>query len=169
MPLPPPPPTHSILSFWWEGVPLCPLVTRTHSVWKGFPDFLSAALLLLDPQLLRFVTQCRFRPLDSGSSPNTTCFIVSLPASLPATIRRDCDQQRSTLTLYLYPLNASFVPKNMKIGRQMNAKSVLGERNGSFDSNLLSRQHAEVWEQDGKVIPHLRLLSPLPHEVDLTL
>lgn len=61
--------------------------------------------------------------------------------------------------LYLYPLNDSFVPKHIslsngqrvKIGRQTNAKTVPGERNGYFDSKVLSRQHAEVWEENGKV------------------
>ncbi|KAJ7625406.1 hypothetical protein B0H17DRAFT_907641, partial [Mycena rosella] len=62
--------------------------------------------------------------------------------------------------LYLYPLNDSFVPKHIslsppgqrvKIGRQTNAKTSPGERNGYFDSKVLSRQHAEVWEEGGKI------------------
>ncbi|KAG9014928.1 hypothetical protein FRB90_005032 [Tulasnella sp. 427] len=62
--------------------------------------------------------------------------------------------------LYLYPLNDSFVPKQIslapqngrvKIGRQTNAKTVPGERNGYFDSKVLSRQHAEIWEEGGKI------------------
>lgn len=61
--------------------------------------------------------------------------------------------------LYLYPLNDSFVPKHIslvnnqrvKIGRQTNAKTVPAERNGFFDSKVLSRQHAEVWEDGGKI------------------
>ncbi|EMD31989.1 hypothetical protein CERSUDRAFT_144523 [Gelatoporia subvermispora B] len=61
--------------------------------------------------------------------------------------------------LYLYPLNDSFVPKHIslvnqqrvKIGRQTNAKTVPAERNGFFDSKVLSRQHAEVWEENGKI------------------
>ncbi|KAF4564093.1 hypothetical protein EYR36_003345 [Pleurotus pulmonarius] len=61
--------------------------------------------------------------------------------------------------LYLYPLNDSFVPKHIslvgaqrvKIGRQTNAKTVPGERNGYFDSKVLSRQHAEIWEETGKI------------------
>ncbi|KAI0031846.1 hypothetical protein K488DRAFT_51159 [Vararia minispora EC-137] len=60
--------------------------------------------------------------------------------------------------LYLYPLNDSFIPKHIhlppgqhiKIGRQTNAKTTPGERNGFFDSKVLSRQHAEVWEDGGK-------------------
>lgn len=63
--------------------------------------------------------------------------------------------------LYLYPLNDSFVPKHIslvhgqrvKIGRQTNAKTAPGERNGYFDSKVLSRQHAEVWEDSTKVAP----------------
>ncbi|KIP09780.1 hypothetical protein PHLGIDRAFT_126079 [Phlebiopsis gigantea 11061_1 CR5-6] len=61
--------------------------------------------------------------------------------------------------LYLYPLNESFIPKHIslvggqrvKIGRQTNAKTVPAERNGYFDSKVLSRQHAEVWEENGKI------------------
>ncbi|KAI0689165.1 hypothetical protein BC835DRAFT_1283558 [Cytidiella melzeri] len=61
--------------------------------------------------------------------------------------------------LYLYPLNDSFIPKHIslingqrvKIGRQTNAKTVPAERNGYFDSKVLSRQHAEVWEEAGKI------------------
>ncbi|KAF8315405.1 hypothetical protein DL93DRAFT_2196684 [Clavulina sp. PMI_390] len=62
--------------------------------------------------------------------------------------------------LFLYPTNDSFVPKmisltpsgnRVKIGRQTNTKTVPGERNGYFDSKVLSRQHAEVWEENGKI------------------
>ncbi|KAJ7208063.1 hypothetical protein GGX14DRAFT_455387 [Mycena pura] len=62
--------------------------------------------------------------------------------------------------LYLYPLNDSFIPKHIslvpsgqrvKIGRQTNAKTSPGERNGYFDSKVLSRQHAEIWEENGKI------------------
>ncbi|KIJ11103.1 hypothetical protein PAXINDRAFT_138122 [Paxillus involutus ATCC 200175] len=61
--------------------------------------------------------------------------------------------------LYLYPLNDTFVPKHIalvggqrvKIGRQTNAKTVPAERNGYFDSKVLSRQHAEIWEENGKI------------------
>ncbi|KAH7921658.1 hypothetical protein BV22DRAFT_1132085 [Leucogyrophana mollusca] len=61
--------------------------------------------------------------------------------------------------LYLYPLNDTFIPKHVtliggqrvKIGRQTNAKTVPAERNGYFDSKVLSRQHAEIWEEGGKI------------------
>ncbi|KAF6745828.1 hypothetical protein DFP72DRAFT_1153491 [Ephemerocybe angulata] len=73
------------------------------------------------------------------------------PFSTPA-------QQPTTTTalpypaLYLYPLNDSFVPKHIalshgqhvKIGRQTNAKTAPGDK-------VLSRQHAEVWEEGGKI------------------
>jgi pSer/pThr/pTyr-binding forkhead associated (FHA) protein len=62
-------------------------------------------------------------------------------------------------SLYLYPLNDTFIPKHIslhngqrvKIGRQTNTKTIPGERNGYFDSKVLSRQHAEIWEDSGKV------------------
>lgn len=68
-------------------------------------------------------------------------------------------------TLHLYPVNDPFIPKHIallpqqrvKIGRQMNAKTVPMERNGYFGSKALSKRHAEVWEQDGKVIHNLLL------------
>ncbi|KIK33313.1 hypothetical protein CY34DRAFT_18449 [Suillus luteus UH-Slu-Lm8-n1] len=62
-------------------------------------------------------------------------------------------------SLYLYPLNDTFIPKHIslhsgqrvKIGRQTNTKTIPGERNGYFDSKVLSRQHAEIWEDNGKI------------------
>jgi hypothetical protein len=39
----------------------------------------------------------------------------------------------------------------IKVGRQTNAKSQPGERNAFFDSKVLSRLHAEIWEHAGKV------------------
>src|SRR5882724_9983912 len=67
--------------------------------------------------------------------------------------------------LNLFPLNDSFIPKHIhlnqrvKIGRQTNAKTVPGERNGYFDSKVLSRAHAEVWEENGKVCQALMVGS----------
>jgi hypothetical protein len=63
-------------------------------------------------------------------------------------------------TLYLYPINNSFIPKHIalsnnqhvKIGRQNNAKMAPGDKNGYFHSKVLSRQLAEVWEEAGKVL-----------------
>ncbi|KAJ7248253.1 SMAD/FHA domain-containing protein [Mycena haematopus] len=61
--------------------------------------------------------------------------------------------------LHLYPLDDSFVPKRIalgggvrvKIARPPNTKTQPGERNGYFDSRVLSRQHAEVWEEGGRI------------------
>ena len=41
----------------------------------------------------------------------------------------------------------------VKIGRQTNAKTIPNGSNGYFDSKVLSRMHAEVWSEDGKVRP----------------
>ncbi|KAF9801178.1 hypothetical protein IEO21_10187 [Rhodonia placenta] len=41
--------------------------------------------------------------------------------------------------------------QRVKVGRQTNAKTVPAERNGYFDSKVLSRQHAEVWEEAAKI------------------
>lgn len=61
--------------------------------------------------------------------------------------------------LHLYPLNDSFIPKKIalgggarvKIGRQTNAETTPGEQNGFFDAKIISRRHAEIWEDGGKV------------------
>lgn len=64
--------------------------------------------------------------------------------------------------LHLHPVNDTFAPKQIslsppgpdnkvKIGRQTNAKTVPHPSNGYFDSKVLSRMHAEVWCQDGKM------------------
>lgn len=67
--------------------------------------------------------------------------------------------------LHLHPLNDTFIPKQIslyppgpqnrvKIGRQTNAKTVPAPNNGYFDSKVLSRMHAEVWAESGKVRLH---------------
>jgi len=71
--------------------------------------------------------------------------------------------------LYLYPLNAdSFVKRinltnnqRVKIRRQTTVAAA--ENNGCFDSGAMSRQHAEVWEENGKVcIRSLALFGSCP-------
>ncbi|KAK8847602.1 hypothetical protein IAR55_005461 [Kwoniella newhampshirensis] len=62
-------------------------------------------------------------------------------------------------SLHLWPLQDTFGMKmihlpdgqRIKIGRQTNNKTVPGERNAYFDSKVLSRLHAEIWEQGGKI------------------
>lgn len=59
--------------------------------------------------------------------------------------------------LILYPLNDSFsakyvsLPDNHRcgIGRQTDVTSASRE-NGYFDASVLSKQHAEIWEESGK-------------------
>ncbi|TXT16079.1 hypothetical protein VHUM_00582 [Vanrija humicola] len=61
--------------------------------------------------------------------------------------------------LHLWPIQDTFQMKmihlpagqRVKIGRQTNNKTVPGERNAYFDSKVLSRTHAEIWEQGGKI------------------
>ena len=93
------------------------------------------------------------------------------PTFSPTPIPFTHGQRPVSLALYLYPLNGSFVSKHIallsqqrvKIGRQTNARTVPGERNGYFDSKVLSRQH------DGKVIQNLPLLLPPLHEDNFAL
>ena len=89
------------------------------------------------------------------STTTTTTPFTTMRASFPA--------------LYLYPLNAdSFVKhinltnnQRVKIRRQTTVAAA--ENNGYFDSGAMSRQHAEVWEESGKVcIRSLSLFGSCP-------
>ena len=93
--------------------------------------------------------------------PRTTVARRRVPSPLPF----------SFPALYLYSLNSTFIPKHIaliagqrvKIGRQTNPKTAPTERNGYFDSKVLSRQHAEVWEENGKVrLFHFTHSLPIP-------
>ncbi|KAJ7223856.1 SMAD/FHA domain-containing protein [Mycena haematopus] len=64
-------------------------------------------------------------------------------------------------TLYLLPLDDSFFPPKrialppgtrVRIGRQLNPKSAPNAANGVFESRVLSRQHAEVWVEDERML-----------------
>ncbi|ORX82619.1 SMAD/FHA domain-containing protein [Basidiobolus meristosporus CBS 931.73] len=60
-------------------------------------------------------------------------------------------------TLILEPSNDTFSRKSLelfdriKIGRQVSAKTLPESHNGFFNSQVLSRTHAEVWYENGKV------------------
>ncbi|KAI9354329.1 hypothetical protein DFJ73DRAFT_311215 [Zopfochytrium polystomum] len=63
------------------------------------------------------------------------------------------------LRLVLEPLNGTFATKTLdvsagpiKVGRKMNSKHASERTNGIFDSKVLSRSHAEIWYEDGKVL-----------------
>lgn len=82
-----------------------------------------------------------------------------------AGISKQAGSSQDTLVcpaLHLYPLNDTFVPKQInlapassrnriKIGRYSNNKTVPSPVNGYFDSKVLSRAHAEVWCENDKV------------------
>ncbi|KAF8198830.1 SMAD/FHA domain-containing protein [Mycena galopus ATCC 62051] len=63
--------------------------------------------------------------------------------------------------LYLLPLDSSFFPPKrihlppgtrVRVGRQLNPKSAPNAGNGVFESRVLSRQHAEVWVEDERML-----------------
>ncbi|KAI9007204.1 hypothetical protein BC832DRAFT_434769 [Gaertneriomyces semiglobifer] len=64
----------------------------------------------------------------------------------------------STPTLVLESLDSSFQNKKLdlfepvKIGRKVSPKNAPSDSNGLFDSKVLSRLHAEVWYEAGKVM-----------------
>jgi len=65
----------------------------------------------------------------------------------------------SNPTLVLEPVNDTFALKTLdlpdhskvKIGRQTGVTTAPNPTNGYFDSKVLSRVHAEVWSEAGKV------------------
>ncbi|KAJ3089262.1 hypothetical protein HDU96_003824 [Phlyctochytrium bullatum] len=65
---------------------------------------------------------------------------------------------QGTPVLVLEPLNETFVTKRLdllevvKIGRKVNAKVGPEPSNGIFDSKVLSRNHAEIWFEEGQVL-----------------
>jgi len=64
--------------------------------------------------------------------------------------------------LVLEPVNDTFALKSLelaentrvKIGRQTGVATAPHPSNGYFDSKVLSRVHAEVWSESGKVSTH---------------
>lgn len=148
------------------------------------PSLLFLPLLHLPPPTLAhhtLLTSCQVKPTSTSFHSSSPCRHIShhnnhanaaMPPFAPPMPQPQHLQQQAQNSqhpqqngpfypsLYLYPLNDSFVPKQIslapqngrvKIGRQTNAKTVPGERNGYFDSKVLSRQHAEIWEEGGKV------------------
>jgi pSer/pThr/pTyr-binding forkhead associated (FHA) protein len=96
-------------------------------------------------------------PVNTNPTPNPP----NTNSTLPPT-QTQPQPPTSTIfpALHLTPMNETFIPKQIslsppgnrvKIGRQTNARTVPNERNGYFDSKVLSRMHAEVWCEDGKV------------------
>ena len=74
----------------------------------------------------------------------------------------DCGQQSVALTLtpiVFHPETRRPPRKTARQGRSPNeCEDGSGEHNSFFGSKVLSGQHAEVWEQNRKVIPYLLLL-----------
>ena len=153
-----------------------------HSAWSLIPYLpcsrsailLYSTVLLYSAVLLYSTALLHSMQVPSPQSALTAernGFVISPPStftSMSAPFTHG--QQHVAPVLYLYPLNDPFVPKHiallpqqrLKIGHQTNTKTVPAERNGYFDSKVLSRQHAEVWEQDGKVSSNFPL--PWAHE-----
>uniref|UniRef100_A0A0W0G2F6 FHA domain-containing protein n=1 Tax=Moniliophthora roreri TaxID=221103 RepID=A0A0W0G2F6_MONRR len=61
--------------------------------------------------------------------------------------------------IHLYSINNLFTPRKIllahnhkvKLGREIDAETAPNERNGYFAAQSVSRQHAEVWEEGGKI------------------
>ncbi|KAJ3543732.1 hypothetical protein NMY22_g3032 [Coprinellus aureogranulatus] len=111
------------------------------------PSHLFLASLLPTPLVLALLV----KPV-SADAPTPIHYVIYIHA-------RGQQRQLPYPALYLYPLNDSFVPKHialshgqhLKIGRQMNAKTALGERNEYLDGKVSSRKRAAVWEEGRNV------------------
>ncbi|CDS07607.1 hypothetical protein LRAMOSA01556 [Lichtheimia ramosa] len=65
----------------------------------------------------------------------------------------------TVITVVLQPRHVMFQTKTLelrdnmriRIGRQTSSKTTPGPLNGYFDSKVLSRTHAEIWSEEGKV------------------
>ncbi|KAI9344842.1 hypothetical protein DFJ73DRAFT_660905 [Zopfochytrium polystomum] len=91
--------------------------------------------------------------------------LINAPIVPPAVMEDNVTQNASARTLpppppvlVLKPLNGTFMTKVLdissglvKIGRKMNTKQGSERDNGIFDSKVLSRSHAEIWLDSGKV------------------
>ncbi|CAG8583117.1 9_t:CDS:2, partial [Ambispora leptoticha] len=90
----------------------------------------------------------------SGNKPRGGKRVMKIHPTASATMN-----QQQPIVVLLQPLNNTFTTKKfvlsdkekVKIGRQTNAKTTPSENNGYFDSKVLSRTHAEVWNDRGKV------------------
>lgn len=143
---------------WWrESESTCPREKREHSQpSRAEPSREPNRLESTPTRATRSTKQQSFFLSVSAPFPPPSLFHLSRAMPAPFTSHAP---QHPLPALYLYPLNDSFIPKHIhlpqgqriKIGRQTNAKTAPGERNGFFDSKVLSRQHAEVWEESGKV------------------
>ncbi|KAF9937605.1 hypothetical protein BGZ75_008001 [Mortierella antarctica] len=107
----------------------------------------------------------------SLASPTLSATSVSSASSSSSSSSPPADSKHSTMNgsssddtpqnpvLILEPINNSFAPKSLdlqdqtriKIGRQTGVATAPGPSNGYFDSKVLSRVHAEVWSENGKV------------------
>ncbi|GAA5979384.1 hypothetical protein JCM11641_005019 [Rhodosporidiobolus odoratus] len=101
------------------------------------------------------------KPLRRPDSLPTRGAPTSLTPAQPAPPSTTTEPAHVFPALHLRPVNfGTFIPKQIslnppgtriKIGRQTNAKTIPNGTNGYFDSKVLSRAHAEVWSEDGKV------------------
>ena len=77
--------------------------------------------------------------------------------------------------LIITSVNGSFQKKKLElfepinIGRQTSAKTVPSESNGFFDNKVLSRVHAQVYAEKGKVPYHLLIHSLIISTLSLAL
>ena len=113
--------------------------------------------------------------LKPGLEPRLWAFSCCKPSPSPIQARRWAWLGQAWVGIgpgpahhYLYPLNANSFVKHInlanhqciKIGRKTNAHTIPAENNGYFDSKVLSRQHAEVGEENTKVHWYATTLLP---------
>ncbi|KAG0337160.1 hypothetical protein BG004_007756 [Podila humilis] len=95
----------------------------------------------------------------NSSSTNMVNGRTTTTTTAATTTTSSSSQPASTPILVLEPLNETFALKSLdlpehsrvKIGRQTGVTTAPNPTNGYFDSKVLSRVHAEVWSENGKV------------------
>ncbi|RHZ51957.1 hypothetical protein Glove_467g15 [Diversispora epigaea] len=104
-----------------------------------------------------FYNSFPFPSTNTNSNNNNNNNNSVVPSSLNATSMSPITP--SSITLILEPLNDTFTTKRIvlvfgtiiKVGRTTNKNTAPTEINGYFDSKVLSRTHAEIWSEHGKV------------------
>ncbi len=85
---------------------------------------------------------------------------VSFFTNIMLGMARDANLHSRDFLLVLTPMNGTFEEKQIVvpsfpdvlcIGRKANAKTAPTPTNGFFDSNVMSRMHAEIWEGMGEI------------------
>ncbi|KAJ3410557.1 hypothetical protein HDV05_003659, partial [Chytridiales sp. JEL 0842] len=137
---------------YWGHFSICAKETR---FWIRLSVMMSTVTNRPASSLGTLNSQGTMKPQDASSDE------LSMNRAATKRIMKNFSQNGAALQsaplLLLKPLNDSFQSKKLdliepvKVGRKMNVKNGPEPNNGIFDSKVLSRNHAEIWYENGKV------------------